>query len=483
MIVVLFVSIYTTRVVLEVLGVEDFGVYNVVCGFVTMFSFLNASMSNGIQRFYNFEVGSSGNVTKVYCASFVIQMLLALTLFVILESIGLWYVNKEMVLAPGSLTAANVVFQCSVISLIFVVIQIPYSAAILAHEKMDYYALVSIIDVFLKLGIVLVLPYIDLNKLAVYGFMQLIVSITNFLLYYVYSKRNFNELVLNLSIDKKIFKSIYSFSGWNVLSMFAWMTQGQGINMLINLFFGPIINAARGVSGQIQSAIQGFCENLVVAFRPQLVQSYSQGDIGRTNNMMYSMSKIMFVMFFLLSTPIIFDIDYILKLWLGSNIPSYTAQFTILILLSMYPRNFVMAFAQVVHATGNLKVFQIITSAVILLVLPISYICLINGADVLAVYCVNLAICVLLFVVCMVYLKKVFPFCIRDYIKQVIFPCVSMGIVSLLIPCLSIFFLPSSFIRLTLNFTIGSMVSIIVAYFIVLNNNERDLIRKMIQKK
>lgn len=485
MIVVLFVSIYTTRVVLDVLGVDDFGVYNVVCGFVAMFSFFNASMSNGIQRFYNFEAGrnESQNITKVYRTSLIIQIILAVLLTVVLETIGLWYVNTKMELAPGTQTVANIVFQCSVLSLVFIILQIPYSAAILAHERMGYYSVISIVDVFLKLIIVLILPYVSLNKLAFYGFLQLLIAVVDFLLYFIYAKKNFAELKFSLKIDKQLFKSIFSFSSWNLFGMFAWTTQGQGVNMLINLFFGPVVNAARGVSAQIQSAIQGFCENLVIAFRPQLVQSYSQGNYERTRHMMYSMSKIMFILFFMLSTPVIFDIDYILKLWLGDNVPEYTAQFTILILLSMYPRNFALAFAQVVHATGKIRSYQLISSSIVILVLPLSYLDLKLGSGVVSVFWINLGVCILMFLVCMVYLKRIFPYSITDYLKDVMIPCLLMAIISLLVPFGSSCILQGSLLRLIINTVFGSIVSLVVAYKLILNESEKGIIRNIILRK
>lgn len=206
MVIVLFVSIYTTRVVLSALGVEDFGIYNVVCGFVAMFSFLNTSMSNGIQRFYNYEAGFGDkmNVTKVYQTSLLIQFLLAVLLVIVLETIGVWYVNNKMVLDVERLVAANWVFQFSVASLILLVLQIPYSALILAHERMDYYAVVSIIDVFLKLAIVFVLPYISSDKLIFYGLLQLAVAIINFLLYFIYAKRHFKELYFECIFHYKL---------------------------------------------------------------------------------------------------------------------------------------------------------------------------------------------------------------------------------------------------------------------------------------
>ena len=485
MLYVLFVSIYTTRVLLGALGVEDYGIYNVGCGFVSMFTFLNTSMSNGIQRFYNFEVGKGtrDDVTKVYQTSLLIQIILALAVFLLVEGVGIWFVNFKMVLPAERIIAANWIFQLSTISLVLLILQVPYSAAIMAHERMDYYAIVSIIDAVLKLLVVIVLPYLSADKLILYGIFQLSISLLNLLLYFIYSKRQFRELVFKKGFHKDLFKSIFTFSGWNVLSMFAWMTQGQGVNMVVNLFFGPIINAARGVSGQIQSAVQGFCENLVIAFRPQLVQSYAQGNLSRTTRMMYSMSKIMFIMFFCLSTPIILEIDYILKLWLGENIPDYTAPFTVLVLLSMYPRNFSLAFAQVVHATGRLGLYQVVTAVTILLALPFSYLALMMGCDALSVYWVNLIVCVIMFFACIVTLKKVYPIDYREYFKQVIMPCTFLFISTPIIPFIITQLFEPSFLRLCLTGIVSVGLTLALSYMAVLDKDEKNLVKKILIKR
>lgn len=485
MLFVLFVSIYTTRVVLNALGIEDYGVYNVVCGFVAMFGFLNTSLSNGIQRFYNYEYGKGGlnSVTKVFQTAILIQVVLAIVLVILVESIGIWYINTKLVIPAGRIIAANWIFQFSVLSLLFLILQIPYSAAILAHEKMDYYAVVSVLDAILKLLIVVALPSLTGDKLVIYGILQVIVSIINFALYYWYSKKNFCELKIQRVFHKDLFLSIFRFSGWNVFATFAWMTQGQGVNVVINLFFGTVVNAARGVSGQIQSAIQGFCENLVIAFRPQLVQSYAQGNYKRTERMMYSMSKVMFIMFFLLSTPVIFEIDYIIHLWLGEKIPEYTSSFTILILLSMYPRNFAMSFAQVVHATGKLGLYQITSSIIILLALPLSYIALKNGTDANSVYWINLVICIIMFLACMFVLKKLFPFSVGRYFAKVICPCMITALISVVVPYLVTQIMQPSFYRLVIDFIVCSLWTMTVSYLIILTPEEKILIRKMILRK
>lgn len=484
MLIVLFVSIYTTRVVLNVLGIEDYGIYNVVCGFVAMFGFLNTSLSNGIQRFYNYEFSQNGEegLKRVFQTSLLIQLCLAILIGILVETIGIWYINTRMVIPTDRIVAANWIFQFSVISLLLVIIQIPYSAAILAHERMDYYAIVSIIDVLLKLGIILLLPYFDGDQLTFYGVLQVFVSLLDFILYWGYSKIQFKELVVEKVFHKDLFSSIFKFSGWNIFATFAWMTQGQGVNMVVNLFFGTVINAARGVSGQIQSAIQGFCENLVIAFRPQLVQSYAQGNIERTEKMMFSMSKMMFILFGALSLPLCLEIDYILSLWLGDSIPEYTAGFTILVLLSMFPRNFTLAFAQIVHATGRLGKFQVVTAVIVMFSLPITYLFLELGYNPMSVYWINLAMCVVLFCGCIIVLKQCFPINLINYLKYVLWPCLLLAAVVIPITYSVTVIMSSSFCRLVIVTLVSSASILFFSLLFVLTNEEKRLLKSFMKK-
>jgi len=485
MLIVLFVSIYTTRVVLSSLGVEDYGIYNVVCGFVSMFTFMNTTMSNSIQRYYNYELGkqSSEGFTSVYQTSLILQIVLAAAILIVLEPLGIWYVNNKMVIPSDRLMAANYIFQFATISLVFVILQAPYNAAIIAKEKMDFFAFASIVDVILKLAIVLPLPYYKGDKLILYGVLLVAVSSFNLLIHFIYAKRNIDGLCFRFVLHKKLMKSIAGFSGWSVLEMFAWMTQGQGVNMVMNVFFGPIVNAARGVAMQIQNSIQGFCTNLVTAFRPQLVQSYAQQNIHRTKNMMFSMTKIMFLFFAMITAPFIVEIDYVLGLWLGDNVPQYTAGFTILMLLSMYPRNCVMAFSTVVQATGTIKKYQIVSTVIILLVLPISYIVLKLGYNPLSVYWVNLAICIMLFIACFEQTIKVFPFSRKEYVKSVLFPCLT--ITSLLFVSLKLInaFMMEGIMRLAIVCVLSVIVTGILSYMLAFNRQEREMIIRIIKRR
>lgn len=485
MIFVLCVSLYTTRVVLNVLGVDDYGIYNVVAGFVSMFAFLNSAMTNTTQRFYNFEKSSSEGsaLTVVYNTALQIQAILAIVILFLLETIGLWFVNNRMIIPVNRLAAANWVFQCSGISLILLIMQIPYSAAIISHEKMDYYALVSIIDVLLKLAVVIILPYISFDKLAFYGVSSVLVSSINFFLYFYYAKRNFEEIRLNIFFAKYKFKEMLSFTGWNVFGSFAYMIQGQGLNVLINTYFGPAINAARGVAFQIQGAINGFSVNIATAFQPQLVSSYAEENFNRTRNLMFSMSKFCFVMVSVLSIPVSIEIEYILNIWLKGVVPEYTTVFTILVLVNMLINSLNMPISQTVQATGVVKNYQFIRSVIVTATLPLAWIALKAGTSPVSVFVITILITVLNQPVSMIILRKNFVYSYHDYIKIVIVPCSIFLILNTAIPFLIHTLMDASFLRFCIVGIVSCSMSLLLIYMIVLSKAERSIVYNFIKSR
>ena len=483
MFIVLFVTLYTSRVVLNALGVEDYGVYNVVGGFVTMFAFINVSMANGIQRFYNFELGRGGDVGKVYSAAILIQCVLAVTILILTETFGLWYLNNMMVIPANRVIAANWIFQMSIASLVLVMLQVPFNAAIMAYERMDYYAYVSIIDVLLKLVIAFVIQILSSGDLLiVYGALTFGISVINFVLYYAYVKRNFLDLNFVTSIGKNDLKSITSFSAWNLFGTFAYIIKGQGLNLLLNSFFGATVNAARGISFQVLSALQSFSANIVTAFRPQLVQSYAQGDFKRTEMLMFTMSKITFYLLLLLSLPVLFEMDYILRLWLGDIVPEYTSKFTILIIVNMLILNFNTPLSQVVHASGKMRDYQIVTSVFITAILPVSYWVLIKGGNPSSVYWTSNIVVVLNQVACLFMLRRIFRFSIGKYLKEVVVPCCIVSILTLPSPLIIRSLVNESFVRLVILVLVTSICVLFFAYYFGCNNAEKDLVARYLQK-
>lgn len=483
---VLIVSLFTTRVVIKSLGVEDYGIYNVVCGFVSMFAFLNTSMVNSVQRYYNFSLGSKNtySIKDVYNTALQTQLTLSIVLLILLESLGLWYLYDKMVIPADRFDSAFIVYQCSIISMLFVVMQIPYSAAIVAYQRINFYAYLSIFEVFAKLCLAYVLSNYHGDRLTMYGYMTLATTIICFIGYYLFAKKHFKELSFEFKFKKEVFRSMVSFSGWNIFGTFAYMMKGQGLNMLLNLFCGPIINAARGVSGMIMSAIQGFQSNIVLAFRPQLVQSYAAGDNTRVISLFYSMSRFSFVLLSILSLPVILEIDYILSLWLGSDIPDYTSIFTILILVNMIVSSLTTPVSQVVHATGKIRNYQILTSIIVCSIVPLSWVFMHLRFDPTSVYWVSLVVTIINQVVCMLLLKKVFEYSIIDYSKKVLIPCAGFIIASLCCPLIIKLIMPDDgILRLLIVSFLSIIMSLFAAYYIVLDSSEKNMVLTFIKNK
>jgi len=485
MLLILFVTLYTSRVVLRTLGVTDYGVYNVVAGFVSMFAFMNVSLSNGTQRFYNYSLGAGekDGIKRVYVTALIIQALIALVLLLLIETFGLWYINNVMVIPDDRIVAANWVFQCSVASMILMMMQIPYSAIIMAYERMDYYAIVGVVDVFLKLGIVFLLPVIPIDRLQLYGLLMLSVAVADFVMYYWYSKRHFNELDFSFFFEKDLFKSMLGFSGWNIFGTFAFMMKGQGLNVLLNAFFGPMVNAARGVAVQVMSGLQGFSANILVAFRPQLIQSYAAGEYDRVRNIFFSESKISYLLLCLMMTPIIIEIDFILDLWLGADVvPDYTKSFTILVLLNMLISAFHQPLTHIVHATGKQKKFQLLNAIIVCAIVPVSWLFLKMGFDPNSVFVVSLVITALNVVVCVLVVHQQFPFSLRAYLWDVILPCLVVTALMPLLPFCVSKLMGDGFVRLVCVLFAELLAGIPLLYYIALTSAEKILVKSLINK-
>ncbi len=485
----LVVSLYSSRIILQTLGVEDFGIYNVVGGFVLMFAFLNTSMSNATQRFFNYEYGKNGEkgALKVFNTAITIQFVLSIIVVILLESVGLWYLYEKLVVPDNRFIAAFWCFQFSTISLVFVIMQIPFEAAIQAHEKMTCLAVVSVLDTTIKLAIAISIKYIEGDRLIWYGFLYLMITIINFGIYIIYSYKKFPEIRLKKNKDSGLFKQMLSFSGWNLIGSFAGVAKEQGINVLLNFFFGPIVNASRGIAYQVAGALKSFTSNVTISGRPQLVQSYARNDITRTMNIMFSMSKFSYLIVLLFSIPVMFEIDYILKIWLSTQIPDNTSLFVNLVIVMSLVESLGPPVSFVVHATGRMSKFQLVNSIISLSIIPLSYILLKQGYAPESVFYLGIVILVIAQISSILILRQLVYFSLWEYIKVVIAPLFFVSIVLLIVPTFIIRLMDSGFLRL-LCVTISSTVVILTtSYFGVLNASERDLaltiINKVIKRK
>jgi len=482
---VLIVSLYTSRVVLNTLGVSDFGVYNVVGGFVSLFGFLNTTLASSMSRFFNYEGGQRGEegVREVYTAGFWIHVLLAVVVLILLETFGLWYVNNVMVVPDDRLHAANILFQYSIFSMTLVILEIPYTSAIMSYERMDFYALVSIIDVVIKLLIVLALPFIPYDKLISFATLTLIITVVDFLFYFIYAKRKFRALKLYDKVNKTLFKSFLSFSGWNLLGTFAFMLKGQGLNMILNVFFGTVINAARGVAYQIYGAIIGFSGNISTAFRPQIVDAYSKTNNDRVLKLFFSESKICYCLILVLIVPIIIEIDYILHLWLGDAVPEYANIFAVLVLIDMLVCTLNTPVTQVTFSTGKIKTYQVINSSINLLLLPVCWLFLKMGYEASSVFVITIIFSVVNQIACLYCMKKVFSYSVREYLSNVIIPLAAITILLPVCPFLLGRYMDTSFLRLALVCVSDVMISGILMWLLILKKHEKQVVEDYIHRK
>lgn len=479
MLFIMFVSLYTSRVVLNVLGVMDYGVYCVVGAFVSMFSFFNATLSSSMQRFYNFDIGSSGgeHISEIYSEGLFIHLILAGALLLILETAGVWYLNNLMVIPPERMTAANILFQLTIATSIVSLFQIPYMGAVMAYEKMDFYAIISIMDAILKLAVVFLLPRLPYDKIIVYGALLLAISIIDLLCYFVYTKKCLDGCVLIFVKKHTFLKEILSFSGWNLMGTLMFMIKTQVLSLLLNYFFNPVVNAARGLAIQVSGAVNGFSSNITVAFRPQLTNSYAEGDRAKVRRLMFVESKICYFLILLLMTPLAIEIDYVLYVWLGDAIPENTNIFIVLTLVDALVCTLNTPCTQVVFAVGNLKRYQIAATIVNFLIMPTSWLMLHMGASPSAVFFATIAFSVINQAVCLFITSKVFPLDLKHYAGRVLLPCLLATVVLPAIPLFLFFEIEQGFFRFVLVCLTTLVTAVPLCLYVVLDKVER---RKLI---
>lgn len=484
MLVVLVVSLYTSRVVLNVLGVEDYGIYNVVFSFVSLFGFLNSTLSASMQRFFNYEIGKSNpnGVTLIYTMGFWTHLSFCALLFILLETFGVWYINNIMVIPPGRLMETNIVYQSAVISMLLVIMQIPYVGAILAYERMDYYAYVSILDTILKLVIVIALPHLSYDKLILYAVLYSLISVFDFFAYFTYVKKHFDTIHLVKSFKKDKFKEMLFFSGWNLIGTFAFVLKGQGLNLLLNAFFGPAVNAARGISYQVSSALSNFTNNITTSFRPQVVESYARNELERVKFLFYTESKICTSLILILIVPVVMEIEFILRIWLGETIPENTSVFTLIVLFDLLICTINPIIVQVAFANGNIKRFQVANSIVNLTIIPIAWVLLYLGSSAVSVFVLSVFFSIINQVVCLTELNRIIEIDTKKYLKKVIFPCVITVFLSFIPQMILHKIMEESWLRLVLSCLLDISVTTLLIYFISFSKVERFYVKNLIFK-
>ena len=380
MLFMMVVSLYTSRVILNALGVEDFGIYNVVGGVVAMFSVISSSLSGAISRFITYELGKGyqSKLNKIFSASVTIQLLLSLIIVVLIESVGVWFLNAKMTIPAERMTAANWVLQFSIVTFVINLISVPYNAAIIAHEKMSAFAYISILDAIGKLAIAFVIMLSPIDRLVFYAIMMCAVALMVRFAYGYYCKKHFAECTYHFQWDKEILKKMFSFAGWNFIGAASGVFKTQGINILINLFYGAIANAARGISVQVNTAVASFSNNFMTALNPQITKSYATGDLSYMHKLIFEGTKFSFFLMLFLSLPIMLETQQILIVWL-KIVPPNAVGFVRVTLIYALVESISAPLITSMLATGNIKKYQIIVGGTNLLIIPIAYLVLKTG--------------------------------------------------------------------------------------------------------
>ena len=433
------ISLYTSRVVLNTLGVEDYGINNVVSGFIGMLGFLSGSLGAASSRFitYDLGVGNMYVMKKTFGNIVTIHLLLAVIIFILGETVGLWFVLNKLQIPENRMTAAIWVYQFSIFSFMLSIVSVPYNATIIAHERMKAFAYISIVDAILKLLIVYLLVVIPYDKLIIYAILFFCIQIFDRVVYGVYCYKHFEETKTKLAFNKKLFKEIFSFAVWTMNGNLAVIGYTQGINVLLNMFFGPVVNAARGVAVQVQGVVTGFCNNFQMALNPQLTKSYAQNDLEHMQQLLKVSSKFSFFLLFIISLPLILEAPLVLKWWLGI-VPEHTVNFLRLILCSSMLIALSNPLVVSVHATGKIKKFQVIEGTMLLCIVPIAYV-LLKFFDIRPeyVFCVHIAVEILTqYVRVRIVLPMISMKCI-DYFKEVIVPIIKVIVITPILPLIA----------------------------------------------
>lgn len=479
MILTMLVSLYTSRVVLNVLGVSDYGTYNVVGGVVTMFGFFNGAMASATQRFLSFDLGREDYVhlRKTFNATQIIHIGIALLIFILAETIGLWFLNTKLNLPEGRMDAARWVYHFSVLSFTVSIMQVPYNSLIIARERMSVYAYVSILEVVLKLLVVFLLTWIAYDKLKLYGVLLFAVTLVITTIYSLYTLKHFDETLFEIVKDKALYKTLISYSSWNIFGGLAGIAKGQGVSIILNIFFGTVVNAAQGIASQVSGAINSFVVNFQMASNPQIVKSFAADNKDHMNNLVVRTSKFSFYLLFALTLPVMLDIDYILKLWL-KIVPNFTSIFTILTLVNALIDTVSGPLMTALQATGKIKVYQSVVGILLILNLPISYLLFRFGFPPKTTFIVSICIAVIAFLFRVYLTKKQIPeFSENNFFFEILIRNIPVILLSVFIPWIIHINMPPGLIRLII-VTFSSMsISIVSIYFMGLKHSERDFVR------
>lgn len=481
----MMVSLYTSRVVLNTLGVEDYGIYNVVGGLVAMMGILNNSMSGATSRFLTYALGKGDaeDIKITFSSALIIHIFIALLVFITAETLGLWFLNNKLVLPESRMYAAQVVFHLSVLSSMLGIIQVPYNSCIVAHERMGIYAYVEILNVSLKLIVVYLLLCLNYDHLILYAILLFMVSVLISSCYIKYCQRNFSEARFRWVWDKKKIKPMLSFSGWDLYGNASVMLRQQGVSMILNMFIGPIVNTASGIAGTVNTVIMSFIHNVLMAIRPPIIKCYASGNFADMFSMMNWAAKICTTLMLMLTIPLLSETYFVLKIWL-SIVPDYVVAFCRILLITSCFTTITSVINIGIHATGRIHLISFVSGTIIWLAVPVIYLLLSNGYHPnYAYYCNGLVSAIVVWVNLFIIKHNLPQFSISVFLREGVFRSIIIG----LFIAISIYYIHSTMLigwyRLLLTIIVSILEGLCLAYFFLLSKSERNTVCERIKKR
>lgn len=481
--VIMLVKLYTSRVLLNVLGIDEYGVYNAVATFVISFSFISSPLITATQRFLNFDMGKGGDrLNALFVTSFLLFVTVSIVLSIGLETVGTWFLNNKMNFPPYTIASVNILFQLTILSLVINILRMPYESVVIAEEKMSFYAIICMVEAFMTLGNAFMLKVeFNVNKLILYGILNVIYTVLLVIMYKIYCNHKFTYTKINrIQFDKSTAKEVCVFSGWNFFGSCAAMTATQGITTLINIFFGVVYNAAYGIALQIQSAVGNVVQNFQKAANPQITKSYSEGSLNHTRSLVENVSKFSFILTLIFVVPLICNIDFVLKLWLGNSVPPSSQLFSCLALCLVSLVSFSGPMEAGIMATGKIKSFQITFSIIIFFNIITTYFFFKYGASAYWAVIIKCIIELFVILVRILYLQKGITLSAKHFIINTFVPCGMIATISTVFIVVIRQLIPESgWTRFILSTIFYIILLLPCTYVIALSKSQRNKLKQI----
>lgn len=479
------VSLYTSRVILNMLGVDDYGIQNVVGGFVSMFALISTALSSSTGRFLTFELGKEdGNPKRIFSSAILIHLLLALIVLLAFETFGLWFLNSKMVIPVNRMFAANVVYQTSIFSFLVSLSMVPYNSAVIAHERLDVFAVVGIGEVIAKLIIVLFVAYSSFisDKLVVFSILHLSITVCSQLFYFLFTRSKFSECKTTPRYSRETFAEMFSFAGWNFIGCAAGILKGQGVNMLLNLFFGTVVNAAYGIATTVNNTVVGFASNFMTALNPQITKSYAANEKGYMFSLMNRGSRFSFYLILFFAIPLLMETEFILSVWLGEY-PKFSVIFVRLFLMVSLVDIISNTLITAQNATGKIRNYQIAVGGLLMMNFPISYLFLKLGYPPYIVFIIAIAVGICCLILRLLFLRKMIGLSLTSFMKDVLVNITLVTICSSVVPLILRLTMPYGWLRFMTILLSSLLITSLSILFLGCKKGERSFIVNGIKAK